>query len=451
MRRTVAIAVVLVALTFAGFALADVVITGDSGGTVTPGQLLTISVSDFFTGSPPGQQPYGSCNQNAKNVASGQFTIGPLGPAEGGVPWTPLSISCETTGYYTGNWTYSGSYVVTVPPDAPATMRVSVAVQESVPSQYASMNGSDSTWKNSYSYNQTYAVTTTAASTTAPLTTTGATTTTTGGGRTTTPSTTTTAATTPATTTTSVGNSPAPPKPSPTGSGRLNPAVIGKTVPLARRTQVKNCKRGVLPDRQCSPGAYYSGLTKGVICLPSFRAGSIPEVPASEQHAVEVEYGMKPGSYGRAIEIDRIVSVELGGSKSIANLYPEPGSGTANYHVKDRLEKKLHAMVCGGEITLSAARHGIASNWERLYTHVFGTSPAGTAPSQRKPKVPALYKNCANLNKKYPHGVGEAGARDHTSGTPVTTFTRSTKLYKLAIAYNPRLDGDKDGIACEKH
>ena len=45
--------------------------------------------------------------------------------------------------------------------------------------------------------------------------------------------------------------------------------------------------------------------------------------------------------------------------------------------------------------------------------------------------APPLYKNCTNLNKKYPHGLGRVGARDHTSGTPVTNFKRSTKLYKL--------------------
>jgi hypothetical protein len=54
------------------------------------------------------------------------------------------------------------------------------------------------------------------------------------------------------------------------------------------------------------------------------------------------------------------------------------------------------------------------------------------------------------LNKKYRHGVGRAHAHDKTSGTPVTRFVRSNKLYRLAMSYNARLDRDKDGIACEK-
>jgi hypothetical protein len=63
---------------------------------------------------------------------------------------------------------------------------------------------------------------------------------------------------------------------------------------------------------------------------------------------------------------------------------------------------------------------------------------------------PPLYKNCTNLNKRYPHGVGRLGARDKTSGTPVTTFKRSTLIYRRAMSYNRGLDRDKDGIACEK-
>jgi hypothetical protein len=51
-------------------------------------------------------------------------------------------------------------------------------------------------------------------------------------------------------------------------------------------------------------------------------------------------------------------------------------------------------------------------------------------------KVPPLYKNCTNINRKYHHGIGRAHARDHTSGRPVTTFLRSDRLYRIAMSYN---------------
>ncbi len=56
------------------------------------------------------------------------------------------------------------------------------------------------------------------------------------------------------------------------------------------------------------------------------------------------------------------------------------------------------------------------------------------------------YKNCTALNKAYPHGVGRSGARDKSSGTPVTNFKVSNSVY----AANTGSDRDKDGVACEK-
>ena len=73
-------------------------------------------------------------------------------------------------------------------------------------------------------------------------------------------------------------------------------------------------------------------------------------------------------------------------------------------------------------------------------------SPAAVMPS----KVVYKFKNCTAMNKVYPHGVGKTTAHDHTSGTPVTTFKKSTTLYKKIVGYRSGLDRDKDGIACEK-
>jgi Protein of unknown function (DUF3761) len=159
------------------------------------------------------------------------------------------------------------------------------------------------------------------------------------------------------------------------GTTTTVPAPLGHTVLLAQRTKTSGCVPSALPDRHCSPGAYYRGLTKAVICSASFRTGTIRNVPQSEKYAVETEYDMPARLYGRTIEIDHIVSLELSGSNDIANLFPEPGSGAASYHVKDKLENKLHDLVCAGTMTLSAVRTGIAKNWETIYKQVYQTTP----------------------------------------------------------------------------
>jgi uncharacterized protein DUF3761 len=151
--------------------------------------------------------------------------------------------------------------------------------------------------------------------------------------------------------------------------------VAERTVLLAPRTKTDGCRRGAEPDRSCSPGAYNAALTRAVICSGSFRTTTARNVPESEKFAVEREYGLAARPYGRTLEIDHIVSLELGGSNSIANLFPEPGSGTASYHVKDRLENRLHALVCNGSLGLRKAQRELAADWEALYRRVYGVAP----------------------------------------------------------------------------
>ena len=155
---------------------------------------------------------------------------------------------------------------------------------------------------------------------------------------------------------------------------------VGRTVPLRHQTRTTGCTLGVLPDRRCSPGAYYSKLTKRVLCSASFRTGPIRNVPLSVKHQVEAAYGLKPRAYGSTLEIDHIISLELGGSNDPRNLYPELATvadGSPGFHVKDKLENATHRAVCAGTIGLRTAQRQIAGNWELLYQKVFGVAPQG--------------------------------------------------------------------------
>src|SRR4051794_10468203 len=82
---------------------------------------------------------------------------------------------------------------------------------------------------------------------------------------------------------------------------------------------------------------------------------------------------------------------------------------------------------------------------------VFGIPAVPTAEPQylAPARIPPQWKNCAQVKERYPHGIGRPGAHDKTSGSPVTTFKRSTPLFRTAIAANAGLDRDHDGIACE--
>jgi hypothetical protein len=112
-----------------------------------------------------------------------------------------------------------------------------------------------------------------------------------------------------------------------------------------------------------------------VICSRRFHTSAIRYVPQSEKFAVEREYGVPATYYGRSVEIDHIIPLELGGSNSIANLYFEHGKGKANYRLKDQTENRAKAWVCEGRLRLRTARRGFATNWERLYRRLFGHRP----------------------------------------------------------------------------
>jgi Excalibur calcium-binding domain len=65
------------------------------------------------------------------------------------------------------------------------------------------------------------------------------------------------------------------------------------------------------------------------------------------------------------------------------------------------------------------------------------------------PAEAVSWDNCDAVHRTYAHGVGRVHAHDHTSGTPVTSFKRSNRLYRVAMSHNRGLDGDGDKIACE--
>ena len=70
--------------------------------------------------------------------------------------------------------------------------------------------------------------------------------------------------------------------------------------------------------------------------------------------------------------MDHLISLELGGSNSLKNLWPESYQGAWNAHVKDRLENRLHALVCAGQLDLKTAQHAIATNWIAAYQQYLG-------------------------------------------------------------------------------
>ena len=74
-------------------------------------------------------------------------------------------------------------------------------------------------------------------------------------------------------------------------------------------------------------------------------------VPTSIKNRVYLNYGIRRHK-PRAYEVDHLISLELGGSNSIKNLWPEKQPGATD---KDKIENRLHRDVCDGLMTLREA------------------------------------------------------------------------------------------------
>jgi len=147
------------------------------------------------------------------------------------------------------------------------------------------------------------------------------------------------------------------------------PPTVSGVPDWGRRTKTSGCVvQGKFPDPACTPGDIFPDVTKDQVCVSGY-SSSVRDVPTSEKTAVYAEYGIAHHSTGE-YEIDHFVSLELGGSNDISNLFPEAAAPTPGFHQKDKVENYLHDQVCKGNLTLAEAQREIATNWLDVYNQM---------------------------------------------------------------------------------
>jgi hypothetical protein len=124
-----------------------------------------------------------------------------------------------------------------------------------------------------------------------------------------------------------------------------------------------------LPNLALTPGDVLP-VAVGDICVVGY-SSKVRAVTEAVKNQVYLEYGIpshKPYEY----EVDHLISLELGGSNAVKNLWPEPYAGDWNAHVKDKIENKLHALVCDGQLDLQTAQQEITTDWIAAYIKYIG-------------------------------------------------------------------------------
>jgi hypothetical protein len=136
----------------------------------------------------------------------------------------------------------------------------------------------------------------------------------------------------------------------------------------------------ILPNRARTPGAVNPAVTESdigsTICKSGWTSTIRPPssvTTALKKHQLATGYAYKGDMKTKDYEEDHLISLELGGAPaSAANLWPEPYNVTDGARVKDRIENKLHSLVCAHTLTLAAAQQAIATNWWTAYQKYVG-------------------------------------------------------------------------------
>lgn len=149
-----------------------------------------------------------------------------------------------------------------------------------------------------------------------------------------------------------------------------------------------------VPNRRLTPGALNPAVTQNTIRQTICARGYSKSIRPPEQYTERLKRrGVRQYGYAdlrlRDYEEDHLVSLELGGSPtSPRNLWPQPHHviGGWGSYAKDRLEDRLHTLVCRRRLPLEEAQRAIATDWIAAYRRYVGPTPSpGRRHRRRSP------------------------------------------------------------------
>lgn len=145
------------------------------------------------------------------------------------------------------------------------------------------------------------------------------------------------------------------------------------------------------PNPRITPGAVNPAVDQANIRETICVRGYSKSIRPPEEYTERLKHrGIRQYRYSdqrvRDYEEDHLVSLELGGSPTDPhNLWPQPHHviGGWGSFAKDRLENRLHTLVCRGRVPLSQAQHDISSDWISAYERYVGPNPSSGRRQRR--------------------------------------------------------------------
>ena len=197
------------------------------------------------------------------------------------------------------------------------------------------------------------------------------------------------------------------------------------------QTKTSHCIASVLPDTACSPGAVLTTNIK-TICTVGYTK-TVRSVSTATKKKVFTEYDI---SYSKRsnYEVDHIISLELGGSNDISNLFPEAYSIKNGARIKDVFENYLHKQVCNGSMTIDEAQKEISTNWLTYNTtRLNSTKTTITTPSTPTPsKAETIAPQVVIPQVNNPTSTAEPAVKKSTTGI---CHAKGTSYYARTTNY----------------
>jgi hypothetical protein len=120
-------------------------------------------------------------------------------------------------------------------------------------------------------------------------------------------------------------------------------------------------------------GALNADVTQSTIgqtiCVPGYAKSVRPDTSYTNGvKRILMEHARINPAVASYYELDHIIPLALGGHPTDRrNLALQIREGENGANRKDRIETKLHCLVCSGQVTLAKAQHEIASDWQAAY------------------------------------------------------------------------------------
>jgi hypothetical protein len=136
----------------------------------------------------------------------------------------------------------------------------------------------------------------------------------------------------------------------------------------------------LLPDKTLTPGVARTDITLDNVCTTKWGKDTRlvteemkKEIFTNYTYSGNDDARCLVDKNGRHCELDHLISRELGGADDVKNMWPQSYGGDWGASMKDRLENKLHKLVCETKsLSLKDAQDAISDNWIDAYKKYIG-------------------------------------------------------------------------------